>query len=77
MRCALAAERAAHSDTRLTSGTTVNNPINVNGVAKEKPKLAPEIGQHSIEVLRALGYDEVAIQALIRSGVIASPGRSV
>jgi formyl-CoA transferase len=57
---------------QLGSVPTVNNPINVSGVAKEKPKLAPEIGQHSVEILRGLGYEDDAIQALIASGAIAS-----
>ena len=30
---------------KLGTVPAVNNPINVNAVAKEKPKLAPEIGQ--------------------------------
>jgi formyl-CoA transferase len=58
---------------QLGSVITVNNPINVNGVEKEKPRLAPEIGQHSVEVLRSLGYEESAISDLIQRGVTA-PG---
>jgi formyl-CoA transferase len=58
---------------QLGSAATVNNPINVNGIAKEKPKLAPEIGQHSIEILRALGYDDGVIEDLMNRDVIASP----
>ena len=56
---------------QLGSVPTVNNPINVNGVVKEKPKLAPEIGQHSIEILSTLGYEDEAIEQLIQSEVIA------
>ncbi|MEK6322856.1 MAG: CoA transferase [Acidobacteriota bacterium] len=58
---------------KLGSVPTVNNPINVNGIAKEKPKLAPEIGQHSLEILSALGYEDDAIEDLLRRGVIAEP----
>ena len=58
---------------RLGSVPTVNNPINVNGVAKEKPRLAPEIGQHSVEVLSGLGYEDQAIEELMRRGVIGWP----
>ncbi|MFY9557624.1 MAG: CoA transferase, partial [Blastocatellia bacterium] len=58
---------------QLGSVSTVNNPINVNGVEKEKPQLAPEIGQHSVEVLISLGYDQSSIEDLMRLGVIASP----
>jgi crotonobetainyl-CoA:carnitine CoA-transferase CaiB-like acyl-CoA transferase len=57
---------------QLGSVATVNNPINVSGVTKEKPTLAPEIGQHSSEILRALGYSNEAIDELIRREVIAS-----
>ena len=58
---------------QLGSAATVNNPINVTGVVKEKPKLAPEVGQHSIEILKALGYDDGAIEDLMNREVIASP----
>jgi crotonobetainyl-CoA:carnitine CoA-transferase CaiB-like acyl-CoA transferase len=57
---------------QLGSVPTVNNPINVNGVTKEKPKLAPEVGQHSREILSALGYDDATIEDLIQRGVIAA-----
>ena len=56
---------------QLGSVPTVNNPININGITKEKPKLAPEVGQHSVEILRAIGYDETVIDELMRNGVIA------
>jgi crotonobetainyl-CoA:carnitine CoA-transferase CaiB-like acyl-CoA transferase len=58
---------------QLGSVPTVNNPINVNGVVKEKPKLAPEIGQHSREILTSLGYEDGVIEELMRSGVITTP----
>jgi crotonobetainyl-CoA:carnitine CoA-transferase CaiB-like acyl-CoA transferase len=57
---------------QLGSVPTVNNPINVNGVVKKKPKMAPEIGQHSIEILSALGYEQEAIEQLIQREVIAT-----
>jgi crotonobetainyl-CoA:carnitine CoA-transferase CaiB-like acyl-CoA transferase len=56
---------------QLGSVATVSNPINVSGVAKERARLAPEIGQHSIEILIALGYEDEAIEELIRREVIA------
>ncbi len=36
---------------------------------------APQLGQHSVEVIRQLGYDEIAIDRLLASGVIAAAGR--
>ena len=55
----------------LGSVQTVNNPINFNGVTKEKPRLAPDVGQHSREILRELGYEDQAITKLIDRGVVA------
>ena len=45
---------------------TVNSPVFVSGVTKRTPTAAPEIGQHTREVLRELGYSESAIDALER-----------
>ncbi len=48
---------------------TVNNPLNVHGIAKESAKLAPAVGEHSLEILRSLGYEETAIEEMIQRGV--------
>jgi len=45
----------------------VNSPVFVLGVEKRKPTAAPEIGQHTREILRELGYGAEAIEALVRS----------
>jgi formyl-CoA transferase len=50
--------------------STVNNPINVDRVQKEKPSIAPEIGQHSGEILASLGYDETQIADMLRRGIV-------
>ena len=47
---------------------TINSPVFVAGSEKRKPVMAPEIGAHTREVLRELGYAPDAIEALIRSG---------
>jgi formyl-CoA transferase len=52
---------------------TVANPLTVAGVDKVKPKKAPEVGQHTIEVLSSLGYDQDAIADLLRRGVAMDP----
>jgi formyl-CoA transferase len=44
---------------------TVSSPLNVQGVTKEKPTAAPEVGEHSMEILRSLGYADAAIEELI------------
>ena len=48
---------------------TVNNPLNVQGVVKEKPRASPGVGQHSRDVLRSLGYGDAEIDALTERGV--------
>jgi crotonobetainyl-CoA:carnitine CoA-transferase CaiB-like acyl-CoA transferase len=57
---------------RLGVIRTVNNPLNVQGVAKEKPVMAPEIGEHSREILRSLGYEDAAIEEMILRGCVAA-----
>ncbi len=66
---------ASFDHPQLGSVPTVNNPININDVVKVKPKLAPEIGQHSIEILSMLGYEDEAIQHLIQGEVIGTTDR--
>lgn len=50
--------------------STINNPINIDGVQKEKPSVAPEIGQHSHDILASLGYDETQIADMLRRGIV-------
>lgn len=54
--------------------TTVNSPIFTSASAKRTPTAAPQLGAHTNEVLRDLGYDEATISALIRDGVAAVSG---
>jgi crotonobetainyl-CoA:carnitine CoA-transferase CaiB-like acyl-CoA transferase len=49
---------------------TVDSPIHVQGVAKRPPSVAPEIGEHTVEVLRKLGYRAERIESLRRSGTV-------
>jgi len=47
---------------------TVSNPLTVAGVEKEKPRLAPAVGEHTVEVLQTLGYSKDAIDDLLARG---------
>jgi crotonobetainyl-CoA:carnitine CoA-transferase CaiB-like acyl-CoA transferase len=53
---------------QLGSIPTVSNPINIEGATKEKPRMAPGVGEHSREILRSLGYEDEAIEELILRG---------
>jgi crotonobetainyl-CoA:carnitine CoA-transferase CaiB-like acyl-CoA transferase len=49
---------------------TIDSPIHFDGVAKRPPGRAPEIGEHSVEILEGLGYPAERIEALCRSGAV-------
>ena len=48
----------------------VNHPIQVTSVPPVGPKCAPDIGEHSAEILAELGYDEAEICSMQQDGVI-------
>lgn len=54
---------------------TVNSPVNIEGISKRRPRPAPDVGEHSLEVLRELGCDESVIEDLIARGVVTAPQR--
>lgn len=49
---------------------TINSPINVEGEQKVPVQRAPELGQHSAEILAEAGFNAEEIAALQQSGVI-------
>jgi formyl-CoA transferase len=51
-------------------GLTVSSPFTMDGAPKVGPFLAPEIGAHTLAVLRETGYDEAGIQALRERGIV-------
>ena len=55
---------------------TINSPINIEGERKRTPTTAPDVGQHSEDVLRELGLGADRISALIEDGaVVQGPER--
>jgi formyl-CoA transferase len=54
---------------RLTS--TISSPIQVHGVAKAPARRAPDLGEHTEDILRELGFDATAIDGLRASGALS------
>lgn len=51
---------------------TVSSPLTVQGVTKEKAGMAPEVGEHTREILSSLGYGDAAIEELIMRGCVSA-----
>jgi formyl-CoA transferase len=50
---------------------TIDSPLFVAGNEKRKPEPAPDVGAHTRETLRSLGYDDGAIDDLIQRRIAA------
>jgi len=57
-------------DPRAGASLTVSSPIQVAGQEKVPATFAPEIGEHTVEVLRAAGVAAAEIERLLAAGVI-------
>jgi crotonobetainyl-CoA:carnitine CoA-transferase CaiB-like acyl-CoA transferase len=49
----------------------VGHPIKFSGSARPEPKPAPELGEHSREILLSFGFSEAEISALIAEKVVS------
>ena len=50
--------------------TTISSPIQLHGVAKVPARRAPNLGEHTDEVLQELGFDAKGIEDLRTSGAV-------
>jgi formyl-CoA transferase len=55
---------------------TISSPFAIADAPKVAPRRAPAIGEHSAEVLRQAGYDEIEIARLLAAGVVGAMIRS-
>jgi formyl-CoA transferase len=49
---------------------TISSPIQVHGVAKVPARCGPDLGEHTEEILRELGFDAKAVEDLRTSGAV-------
>ena len=56
--------------TSLGTRPMINHPVNVEGLSRQSVQPAPGLGQHSVEILRALDFDDAKIEELRHDGVI-------
>ena len=55
--------------------STVDSPFAFSGVAKTPPRPAPEVGEHTTDVLRSLGYGPDEISGLLARGAAVQAPR--
>ncbi|MEP6871079.1 MAG: CoA transferase [Anaerolineaceae bacterium] len=58
------------TDPSVPAAFIVNHPINIEGLAQVGPRHAPEVGEHTAEVLGELGFSVAEIAGLRASGAI-------
>jgi crotonobetainyl-CoA:carnitine CoA-transferase CaiB-like acyl-CoA transferase len=57
-------------DERAGAALTVSAPVWIEGQAKVAPRMAPAIGEHTVEVLREAGFAAAEIDRLLACGAV-------
>lgn len=57
------------TDPRVRAKLVLNHPVNIDGLGRVGPRHAPEVGEHTSEVLAELGYSDADITAFAERGV--------
>ena len=60
----------APSDPSVPSPLVINHPLNIDGLGRRGIRHAPEVGEHTDEVLAEMGYDSARIAALHAAGIV-------
>jgi formyl-CoA transferase len=55
--------------------STISSPIKVHGVSKVPAVRAPDLGEHTEEILGELGFDAPRIESLRKDGAIPQAGK--
>jgi formyl-CoA transferase len=58
------------TDPRAGAALTVGSPIAIAGQDKRSPTMAPEVGEHTVEILREAGFHQAEIERLLATGAV-------